>query len=180
MQLHSDRRSSRRRTWAVPIGVLGIAACVSLSSPRGGTGNVPVVRGAYKSGATQLVRIALETSAKGGTISSTGRWGLVKGDVAEQLNAMAELPLTFDSGRIGDFQAGPTFEIFAETEVGTLLIWNGKKYRGALAITRTDSGFLVVNSLPRLRDIACIVLDCPPTRAAVPPPRGTTASPSPS
>ena len=30
----------------------------------------------------------------------------------------------------------------------SVLIWNGKKYRGEFVISQTDSGFLVVNSLP--------------------------------
>ncbi|HKN58143.1 MAG TPA: hypothetical protein VJV97_04780, partial [Gemmatimonadaceae bacterium] len=60
--------------------LLGIAACVSLSSPRGGSRNIPIVRGPYKSGAAQLVRIAVETAAKTGTISGTGKWGIIHGD----------------------------------------------------------------------------------------------------
>jgi stage II sporulation protein D len=130
--------------------ILGVAACVSLSSSRGSRGepgNVPVVRGPYKSGADQQVRIALETSAKSGTISGTGSWGLVHGDVGQQMNAMAELPLSFDAARLGEIttEMGP---VTAETNDGSLLVWNGKKYRGELIITRTDSGFLVVNRLP--------------------------------
>lgn len=130
--------------------VLGVAACVSLSSPRGGRsgpGNVPIVRGPYQSGVAQQVRIALETSAKSGTISGTGSWGLVHGDVGQQVNAMAELPLSFDAARIGEIatELGP---VTAETVAGSFLIWNGKKYRGDLIITRTDSGFLIVNRLP--------------------------------
>jgi stage II sporulation protein D len=105
------------------------------------------VRGAYKNGAAQEVRIALETSARNGTISGTGSWGLIHGDVGQQVNAAAELPLSSDATRIGDITTvmGP---VIAEATEGSLLIWNGKKYRGALIFTRTDSGFLVVNSLP--------------------------------
>ena len=56
MQLLRLAPSSRR---LIAIGtVLGIAACVSLSSQRGG-GNVAVLRGAYKTGAEQPVRILL-------------------------------------------------------------------------------------------------------------------------
>jgi stage II sporulation protein D len=96
--------TNRARTWLLAAAILGVAACVSLSSPRGGgVGNVPVVRGTFKGGAQQQVRIALETAAQMG-------------------------PLT----------AG----------ADSLLIWNGKRYRGTITFTRTDSGFLVVNSLP--------------------------------
>src|ERR1700730_8082081 len=80
-RVHLRLRSPR---WIGMAAALGVAACVSLSSPRGGRGgpgNVSVVRGPYKSGADQQVRIALETSAKSGTISGTASWGLVHGDV---------------------------------------------------------------------------------------------------
>jgi stage II sporulation protein D len=101
----------------------------------------------FKKGAAQQVRIALETAAKTGTISGTGSWGLTRGDVGQRLNAMAELPLSFDATRIGEMttEMGP---VTAETGDDSFLTWNGKKYRGTITITRTDSGFLVVNSLP--------------------------------
>jgi stage II sporulation protein D len=125
-----------------------IVACVSLSSPRGGgAGNVPVVRSSLKSGAQQQVRIALEIAAKSGTISGTGPWGIAHGDAGQQLSAMTELTVSFDAGRIGEIttEMGP---VTAEADAGSFLIWNGKKYRGIIIITRTDSGFLLVNSLP--------------------------------
>jgi len=128
-------------------GVLGVVACVSLSAPRGGGGvaNVPVVLGTFKGGAEQQVRIALETAAKTGTISGTGSWGLVHGDMGQRIDARAELPVSFDAPRIGEIttEMGP---VIAETD--SFLIWNGKKYRGTITFTRSDSGFLVVNSLP--------------------------------
>jgi stage II sporulation protein D len=131
----------------VTTAILGVAACVSLSSPRGGggVGNVPVVHGTLKGGAQQQVRIALETAAKTGTISGTGNWGLWHGDVGQKVDAMTELPLSFDAPRLGEIttEMGP---VLAETD--SFLIWNGKKYRGTITFTRTDSGFLVVNSLP--------------------------------
>jgi len=146
--LHRDHLWISSRTWIATAAVITIVACVSLSSPRGGGGaaNVPVVRSTLKSGAEQQVRIALETAAKSGTISGTGPWGIVHGDAGQQIGAMAELPLSFDATRIGEIttEMGP---VTAETEPGTFLIWNGKKYRGTIIITRTDSGFLVVNSL---------------------------------
>lgn len=85
------------------------AACVSLTPPRGG-GDIPVVRGVYRSGAEQMVRIALETAAK-------------------------DLP--------PGMQAGGTVE-----PQGGFVVWNGKRYRGSLEISRSDSGFMVVNKLP--------------------------------
>jgi stage II sporulation protein D len=134
------------RTWLLTTAILGVAACVSLSSPRGGSvGNVPVVHGTLKGGAQQQVRIALETAAKTGTISGVGNWGLWHGDVGQKVDGMTELPLSFDASRLGEIttEMGP---VLAETD--SFLIWNGKKYRGTITFTRTDSGFLVVNTLP--------------------------------
>ena len=131
-------------------GVLGVAACVSLSSPRGGeSGNVPVVRGQYKRGADQQVRIALETSAKSGTVSATGTWQVVQGDQILQMpnSGMSEFPLMFDSARARRTSPGMRSEVLAQPLGGSFLVWNGKKYRGDIAISSTDSGFLVVNRL---------------------------------
>jgi stage II sporulation protein D len=94
-------------------GVLGVAACVSLSSPRGGgSGNVPVLSGTLKNGVDQRVRIALETAATTGA------------------NAPANGPL-----------------VIRPTPPDPFVIWAGKRYRGELVITATDSGMLVVNVL---------------------------------
>ena len=130
-------------------GITGVAACVSLSSPRGaGTGNIPVVRGPFKVGADQRVRIAIETSAKSGTMSATGPWQVAQSDVIQPLNGATEFPLSFDSARIRQIPQSMRTEIFVQPVGGSVLTWNGKKYRGELVITQTDSGFLVVNRLP--------------------------------
>ncbi len=135
--------------WLVMTGITGVAACVSLSSPRSaGTGNVPVVRGPFKVGADQRIRIAIETSAKSGTMSATGPWQVAQSDVIQPMNGATELPLSFDSARIRQIAPAMRTEMFVKPVGGSVLIWNGKKYRGELIITRTDSGFLVVNSLP--------------------------------
>ncbi|MGZ3331674.1 MAG: SpoIID/LytB domain-containing protein [Gemmatimonadaceae bacterium] len=142
--------SLRLRTGTVVTVVLGIAACVSLSSPRGGgPGNVPVVRGAYKNGTQQEVRIALETAAKSGNVSATGTWEVVQGgdEILHMPNGtMSDFPLTFDSMRAR--HTTPGSEVLARSVGGSFLIWNGKKYRGDIAIISTDSGYLVVNRLP--------------------------------
>jgi stage II sporulation protein D len=137
------------RTWIGLAAVLGIAACVSLSPPRGGgTGNVPVVRGPLKSGAEQEVRIAIETSAKSGTISATGPWQVARSDIVQSLNGGAEFPLPFDSVRIRQIAPAMRTVTFVKPLGASVLIWNGKKYRGEFVVSQTDSGFLVVNSLP--------------------------------
>jgi stage II sporulation protein D len=93
--------------------VLGAAACVSLVSPGPGSGNVPVVRGQYKNGRDQTVRIALATAAREGPNGTPDKGQLV-----------------------------------IRPENGLFVQWNGKRYRGELVITATDSGLLVVNRLP--------------------------------
>src|SRR6266404_5798497 len=93
--------------------VVGVAACVSLSSPRGGSANVPVFRGGYKSGAVQQVRIALATAAREGPALTSGQ--------------------------------GPV--VIRPEPNSPFVVWDGKRYRGELVITPTDSGLLVVNRL---------------------------------
>ena len=95
------------------VGVLAIVACVSLVSPGPGSGNVPVVRGQYKNGRDQIVRIALATAAREGPNLSPEKGQLV-----------------------------------VRPENGSFVQWNGKRYRGDLVISATDSGLLVVNRLP--------------------------------
>ena len=100
--------------YAALVTVLGIVACVSLVSPGPGGGNVPVVRGQYKNGRDQIVRIALATAAREGP-----DLGGSKGPIVIRPEAN-----------------------------GSFVVWNGKRYRGELMITATDSGLLVVNQLP--------------------------------
>ncbi len=143
--------TSRARAWLLTTAILGVAACVSLSSSRGGgVGNVPVVRGTFKGGAAQQVRIALETGAKSGIVSATGTWEVIQGgDQILQMpsGTMSDFPLTFDSLRARQIPPGMRSEILARPVGGSFLIWNGKKYRGEIAVVSTDSGFLVVNRL---------------------------------
>ena len=93
---------------------LGVGACVSVRSPGPGGGNVPVVRGSYKNGRDQIVRILLAAAAP----ESTGV-------------ARATAPVVVRPEGNSPF-----------------VLWNGKRYRGELAITPTDSGPMVVNRLP--------------------------------
>ncbi len=116
---HVLEASLRQRLllWIVGGGLLGIAACVSLTPPRGGTGNVPIVRGAYKNGSAQLVRIALDPRTA---------------------NAGSEIT--------PDVRDGPV--VVRPASGAEFVTWNGKRYRGDLLISATDTGVLVVNRLP--------------------------------
>ncbi len=148
---------------------LGVVACVSLSSPRsggGGLGNVRVVRGALKNGTDQQVRIALETAAKMGTISGTGSWGVLDRG-GRGLIARLQANETLSVAHFGDCNVGGGYcewmlvftpsvnvaprkgpVVIRPMTPNSFVIWNGKRFRGELAVTATDSGLLVVNELP--------------------------------
>ena len=153
------RLSSRLR--GRPLGsitataVLTIAACVSLAPPKGGTGNIPVVTGVYKSGATQLVRIALDGSAPDSRLSATGDWALF-------LTGSSSPAARFSKGQeLTVSRNGSTLALSPQSNVGSasgviarslsdssFVTWNGKRYRGDLSISASDTGLLVVNQLP--------------------------------
>jgi stage II sporulation protein D len=146
-------------------GVLGVVACVTLSSPRGGGGaaNVPVVRGTFKNGAEQRVRIALETIAKTGTVSATGSWGVLDhGGRGLVTRSLANEELSVAS--LGDCNGAGFCEwmlsftprvtpgkgpvVIRPLTPSSFVMWNGKRYRGELVLAATDSGLLVVNDVP--------------------------------
>lgn len=136
--------------------VLGVAACVSLRSPGTPTAPVPPIGGKYKSGADQPVRIVLATAASEGRISATGDWRLFDGNGETQIaaaSASQEWMVSPDGLRI---RLGPTGSspdpregpiIARPAPNGPDVTWNGKRYRGELVISATDSGLLVVNRL---------------------------------
>ena len=153
---------TRRRTLAL-LGVTAIAACVSVSTPRGER-DIPVIRGPYRSGANQPVRIALATAATDGRLTATGDWSLIdRGGQAIEPRAAANAAWTVgissDCGAPGNCSkrlvlTGPdrtaTFDgpVTARATNGGFLTWNGKRYRGDLLVSATDSGLLVINRLP--------------------------------
>lgn len=123
------------------VSVLGIASCVSLSSPRGSARNLPVATGTYKNGRDQLVRIALAT---GGTslIGGTGDWAVYQ-NAGDRLvaryhpaDSLAVVPSPGAALVVRPFGAG------------SFVTWNGKPYRGELLVGRSDSGAVVINRLP--------------------------------
>jgi stage II sporulation protein D len=156
MQRPNFQLRSRPLGWIAAAALLAIAACVSLTPPKGGTGNIPVVTGGYKSGANQLVRIALDGSAADSRLTATGDWALFapgSSSPAARFSQGQELTVSRD---------GSTLRLNPQVNVGTsagqviarplsessFVTWNGKRYRGDLSISATDSGLLVVNQLP--------------------------------
>jgi stage II sporulation protein D len=141
------RKSSAKARYlfsGVALGVLGIASCVSLSSPRGSTSNLPVATGNYKNGRDQLVRIALATGGKS-VIGGTGDWAVYQGEsggVVARYRAADSLAVTSTSlPTSGAVVARPLSN-------GSFISWNGKTYRGELILSRGDSGAVVINRLP--------------------------------
>ena len=154
-------------------GAVGIAACVSHTSPRGGQRAVPVVRGPYMSGAKQEVRIAIATSVPEGKLAATGSWVVAQGDGTVFLLCRAEscttsggmVPIlgmghgtaqewTFARegdrvrfGRAGAASQTQVGSVLVSPSAGSILLWEGKPYRGEIVISPTDSGLLVVNRL---------------------------------
>ena len=152
----------RPGTWMVVCAVLGVAACVSLSSPGGGgRGNVPVVRGTYKSGASQLVRILLPTDSSERRISATGEWGVFEpGKSSPIARFRQEQDLTLrvfqDCNSVGyctsvvltapiSLNTGKGPVIVRPLRDDSFIIWNGKRYRGEIVLTPGDSGLIAVN-----------------------------------
>lgn len=159
------RARARLRTGVVVTAVVGFAACVSLSSPRGRSGptNVPAVPGAYASGAIQEVRIAIAAAEPEGKLAATGGWIVVQGvGLTRDMNmppilghdALTSNEWTFakEGGRIRFGHSGAASQtqlgsVFVHPLDGSILIWDGKRYRGDIVISPTDSGLLVVNRL---------------------------------
>lgn len=155
MPRSSSQLLGRQLGWIAAAALLAIAACVSLTPPKGGTGNVPVVTGGYKSGANQLVRIALDGSAADSRLSATGDWTLFlpgSSSPAARFSQGQDLTVSRNGSTLA---LGPQANVGSPSAViaralgdGSFVTWNGKRYRGDLSISATDTGLLVVNQLP--------------------------------
>ncbi len=130
----------RTRTLVAGVAALGVAACVSLSSPRGGPAvNVPVVRGGYKGGTAQVVRIGLATSGSDSKIGATGDWAIFPLDNDSPI-ARLRADQQFSLAGKGPFVIRPI-------SGNDFVTWNGKRYRGDLLVAVGDSGTTVINRL---------------------------------
>lgn len=115
-RLHKTWTRPRFSVYLAVAAVLGVGACVSLTSPGSRGGSMPVVRTGYKNGRNQIVRIVLVTAA-----------------------SATPAP---------DFAAVNAPVVVRPEPNSPFVLWNGKRYRGDLLITPTDSGLMVVNRLP--------------------------------
>ena len=130
-----------------------VGACVSVSSPRGAADAPVITDSKYRREADQLVRIALSTKVTEGKIGATGGWELFDRNgsaLIARSGASDEWTVASDF-RIsqGDRSQAATGPLIARPSgSGSLLKWNGKRYRGELVFTRGDSGVMAINVVP--------------------------------
>jgi stage II sporulation protein D len=137
-----------------PLVIVGVGIAVACASVApGAEGADPVF-----SNDNPAVRIALATTAKPVSLSGTGKWRIYNrsrenylmaanaGEVLTVQQSAGQLRAARADGKTTAGSGGP-FLVRALTPEG-LLTFNGKKYRGELLVTPTDSGMLVVNRLP--------------------------------
>jgi len=159
------RWSKRLRKGLSFLILASIGACVSISAPRGSTDAPVTTPGKYKREADQPVRIALATASAEGTLTATGGWELSDRNGSAQIaRAAANEEWRVSVGENCSPAAGTTCSGFVLVSGGntrpvdgplvvrplnaeSLLKWNGKRYRGDLIVSRTDSGLLVANVL---------------------------------
>ncbi len=134
------------RIWAI-CGSASVIACASMMS---GGGQAAADRDQY-------VRIALASSAESASVSATGEWRLLERS-SERIIATERTGGTWvlrkSAGGIRLFHGGASNGatrngplIVRSTENGSFVTFNGKRYRGELAISAGDSGLVVVNRL---------------------------------
>ena len=137
----------------VALGALALGlACVSGS----GAARVGGARGADEGGRT--VRVAVGSAASGARVSGTGEWRLYDGGGRSVLvrgvgndawtieRQGRQLRAVRADGVPTAFRDGPL--VARPIDRDALVTWNGKRYRGELALVATDSGVLAVNRLP--------------------------------
>ncbi len=155
--------------------LLGAMACTTAPPPRPApaqsrsvaTGDVaaPVTGAAHptrvsgatrQSGAVRRVGIALSAATTTGSLSATGEWRLYEAD-GDRLLVRGTGRGAWTVTRRGGKVRVSSRDGLTATRAGTLvaepaapdsyLTWNGKPYRGAIEITSTSNGLLVVNRL---------------------------------
>ncbi len=128
-------RVRRRSHWAA---LILLAACVP--------GRVPRVA----AGAVEL-RVALATAARQGTVSGSGAWRFedaADGSLIARVAAGESWTVSLNEKRVRLVRPDGTpvaerASLVVRSE--DLSLWNGRRYRGVLALVATDSGLLVVN-----------------------------------
>src|SRR6185437_11236084 len=140
--LNRTRGVTHSRNLAIG-GVIAMAACVSLSRPSGPSrGNVPIVRGTYKTGAEQLVGILLATPDSGADLGSTGDWAIFPQGADQPIARFAASQTVHFPNRT-ELPTDRGILVARPTGNDSFITWAGKRYRGELVMSAGDSG--VVN-----------------------------------
>ncbi|HXG71664.1 MAG TPA: SpoIID/LytB domain-containing protein [Gemmatimonadaceae bacterium] len=138
--------------------LLGIAACGSFMS-RGDPGDIEPAgdRLDGQGPADNPVRIALGTNDTAARIGATGEWRLYDSDgqrlVARgnPVNVWRIIPegrsLRVFRGTGADGEVRPGALVARPVSNTSFMTWNGKKYRGELVVSATDTGLFVLNRL---------------------------------
>ncbi len=113
------------------------------------------------------IRVALAISARGGVLSATGAYRVhdARGAVLAKGNRDDSWTVEWRAGRArvvrrDDGVAGAWRRegfVLRPATLGALVGWEGKRYRGEIAVTPTDSGVLVVNRLPMEEYLRAVV-----------------------
>ena len=141
------------------ISLSAFAAALACASVIPG-GSAPAVSQASKNTAAlgPVVRIALAASAQSGRVGATGRWRASEPSVDRSSDGPAGGSWTVmpNGARVRVVRADGSASNQSDLQVTAVrttagesyVTWNGKRYRGQLEITATDSGLLVVNKVP--------------------------------
>lgn len=133
--------------------MLAAAGCVAA----GGTARARVPLPARDEG-EPTVRVAIASRLLDGKLSSGGAWRLYEGSRGVLARAEGGDAWTIENDRRGRVRAisprgaatawadGPV--VARPVDRGSLIAWNSKRYRGELSVRGTDSGLVVVNTLP--------------------------------
>lgn len=140
---------------ALGVLALGLACVTGAGASRTGDRDAGGRR-ADEGGRT--VRVAVGTMAAGARVSGTGEWRLydgggrsvlvrgIGGDVWTVERQGRQLRAVRADGVPTAFRDGPL--LARPIDRSAMLTWNGRRYRGELALVATDSGVLAVNRLP--------------------------------
>lgn len=133
-----------------PLLISAVAlACVSLAPSPAVDGSVPI------STNDQAVRIALAAGVSGGRAGATGAWRgyesggrkSIGGGTAGESWSLERSGASVRVTRASGTSARQSPVVIRPSENDSYVTWNGKRYRGELVVSATDSGLIVVNRL---------------------------------
>ena len=150
-----ERRRTRAPAAAALVGAV-LVGCVA--APQRGERGAHNRRPAGRDDASPVASVALAAAVRSGVVSATGGWRLygagggevlVRGGAGESWRIErrgAQLRAVRADGVPTPFRDG-TLTVRA-VDLGALVTWQGRRYRGELALTATVSGVRAVNRVP--------------------------------